>query len=370
MGSKRVYPAVLAALCACAALAGCGEDAPATPEQQPPPADPAIEAFVEDTWPAGVGGAVAVTDGDGVVHCRGAGTGGSCDTVYDIGSLTKGFTGAAVAALAMDGELSVEDRIGEYIDGVPPDKRAITIEDLLTHTSGLTPSLGDDYEPLGRDEMLERAMGSKLRSAPGEKHLYSNVGYSVLAAIVEEASGTGYEEYLAERLFERAGMNQTGYVLPDWDETRIATELDAEGRDRGTPLEHPWAADGPYWNLRGNGGLLSTPADMARWALALDGTEVLDAEAKEELFEPRVLEEPGGDSRYAYGWVISPTPLGRLAWHDGSNDLSYAVIGRFAEPRVTVFAISSDAYRADGESLPDRAQELVLGAAGRASGSG
>ncbi len=360
----------MAALCACAALAGCGEDAPAAPERQPQRADPAIEAFVEDRWPAGVGGAVAVTDGDGVVHCRGAGTGGSCDTVYDIGSLTKGFTGAAVMALAIDGELAVTDRIGEYIDGVPADKRAITIEDLLTHTSGLTPSLGDDYDPLGREEMLERTMASELRSPPGETHRYSNVGYSVLAAIVEEASGLGYEEYLAERLFEPAGMTQTGYALPEWDPGSIATEFDSEGTDRGTPLEHPWAADGPYWNLRGNGGLLSTPADMARWALALDGTEVLDAEAKEELFDPRVLEEPGGDSRYAYGWVISPTPLGRLAWHDGSNDRSYAVIGRFAEPGVSVIAISNDAYRADGESLPDHVQELVLGVAERASGDG
>ena len=81
----------------------------------------------------------------------------------------------------------------------------------------------------------------------------------------------GYEEFLAEQLFEPAGMTQTGYVLPEWDPEDVAVEYDAQGRPQGRPYDHPWAADGPFWNLRGNGGMLSSARDMYRWQLALAG---------------------------------------------------------------------------------------------------
>ena len=363
--SKRIYPVALAALCACTVAASCGEDVP--PRDESP--DPSFLSFAEETWPEDVDGAIAVTRGEDDFFCVGLGA-GSCDNIYDVGSVTKGFTGAAVAKLADEGALSLDDPIARHLNDVPGDKREITIEQLLTHTSGLPDSLGDDYEPLTREQMLREAMAVKLEARPGVRHRYSNLGYSVLAAIIEEASGMSYEEYLREALFEPAGMTQTGYVLPDWDEDAIAHEFDEGGRDHGTPLDHPWAEDGPYWNLRGNGGLLSTPGDMGRWLAALAGDEVLSEEAKTELFAPRVLESPNADSRYGFGWVTSPTPLGRLVWHDGSNDLSFAVIGRFLEPGVGVFAVSNNAYSRRGPGLPDRAQELALGIAERASDGG
>ncbi|MYU65761.1 serine hydrolase, partial [Streptomyces sp. SID69] len=83
--------------------------------------------------------------------------------------------------------LRVTDRIDRYLGPVPEDKRGITLHQLLTHTAGLPEGLGDDYEPVSRAEMLDEAMKARLRSVPGEEFHYSNVGYSLLAAVVEEA---------------------------------------------------------------------------------------------------------------------------------------------------------------------------------------
>jgi CubicO group peptidase (beta-lactamase class C family) len=209
--------------------------------------------------------------------------------------------------------------------------------------------LGGDYEPLSREQMLEGALESKLRSRPGDEHHYSNLGYSVLAAIIERASGVGYEQFLARHLFAPAGMTQTGYVLPHWSPDQVAVEYDAQGKPHGKPFDHPWADDGPYWNLRGNGGLLSSARDMFRWHLALQRNQVLDRHAKHKLFKPHVRERPGGNSHYGYGWVVSqPGRLGRVVWHNGGNGWSYGELTRLLSPGVMVFWVTNH-YKSKAE---------------------
>ena len=236
-----------------------------------------------------------------IVSCEGFGradhaarVAASCDTVYDIGSLTKQFTAAAVVKLEMLGRLDVHDTIERWLGPVPPDKAGITVQQLLTHTAGLVDSLGDDYERLTRRQLVTQALASPLRTAPGTAYHYSNLGYSLLAVIIERASGPGYEEFLDLHLFRPAGMTQTGYTLPRWRRSDVAVEYDARGVGQGRPFDHPWAASGPWWNLRGNGGLLSTTSDMARWHQALLDHRVLDRGAQRELFRPRVPERPIG----------------------------------------------------------------------------
>ena len=352
-------------------LASCASDDPAPEEPE------AVEVFRASDVPDGSSGSlVATVDGE-LVTCLGWGesdheTGAmaGCETVYDIGSVTKQFTAAAVVKLQMQGRLLVTDPIDRFFDGVPVDKRMITVRHLLTHTAGLLDALGDDYDPLTRQAMITEALASKLRTPPGARYHYSNVGHSLLAAIIEEASGRDYEEYLAQELFAPAGMTDTGYVLPDWDPADVAVEYDARDRPQGHPYEHPWAADGPYWNLRGNGGLLSTAHDMGRWLLALDGDRVLDEQAKEELFRPRVLEEPGGDTRYAYGWVVADTPFGTVNWHNGGNGWAYAELGRLPESGVGFFWVTNHYRSAAGgwnldtlqPSLTERVTERLVDA--------
>ena len=356
------------------ALTACGNGGqdPAAPATEPRRVDPSVEEFLDDTLPDGTSGTVVAARDGSIAHCRGFGlanraakVAARCDTAYDIMSMTKQFTAAAILKLEMMGKLRVTDPMSKFVGPVPDDKRAITVHHLLTHTSGLTDQLGGDYEALSREEMLDAALESELRSAPGTEYSYSNLGYSILAAIVEKASGTSYERFLASHLFEPAGMTQTGYVLPEWKPDQVAVEYDENGVPKGKPFDHPWAEDGPYWNLRGNGGMLSTARDMFRWHLALRGDEVLSKSAKDKLFKPHVPEEEGGDSYYGYGWVVSPTDEGRIVWHDGGNGWSLGIMARFPDQDAMVFWVSNHAYK-DGEwNLENLQKKLTLGIAKR-----
>lgn len=307
-----------------------------------------IDRFLDAALPAGASGTL-VAARDGEVYCRTFGfadrkrrTPTTCNTVYDVMSMTKQFTAAAILKLEMFGELDVTDPIGEYIGDVPADKQPITIHHLLTHTAGLPGAIGDDYERLTRRRLVARALGSELRSPPGSAYHYSNVGYSILAAIVDKLYLEGYEAFLSDHVFRPAGMTQTGYVLPEWKRSRVAVEYDARGRPQGRPFDHPWGIEGPSWNLRGNGGMLSTARDMIRWHRALEGDAILDDASKAKLFAPHVLEEPSGDTHYGYGWVIGDEPgLGRVAWHDGGNGWSYGLVARRLDERAMAFWVTN-----------------------------
>jgi CubicO group peptidase (beta-lactamase class C family) len=362
---------LLVAVFALSACANGGQD-PAAPATEPRRVDPSVEEFLDDTLPDGTSGTVvAARDGE-IAHCQGLGladreakVAAGCDTAYDIMSMTKQFTAAAILKLQMMGKLHVSDPMSKFVGPLPHDKRAITVHHLLTHTSGLTDQLGGDYEALSRKEMLDGALESELRSAPGTEYSYSNLAYSILAAIVEKASGTSYERFLARNLFEPAGMRHTGYVLPEWKPNQVAVEYDENGEPKRRPFDHPWAEDGPYWNLRGNGGMLSSAHDMFRWHVALRGEEILSESAKEKMFKPHVLEEEGGDSYYGYGWVVSPTEEGRIVWHDGGNGWSFGVIARFPDQDTMVFWVSNHAYKCGQWNLENLGQKLTLGIAER-----
>jgi CubicO group peptidase (beta-lactamase class C family) len=326
-----------------------------------------VADFVARTLPDGPGGTVIAARGDEITYCGGFGLAdrerriaATCDTVYDIMSITKQFTAAAILKLETMGKLRTTDPIGTYLGPVPADKREITLHHLLTHTSGLIEALGDDYDVLSRDDLLDKALASKPLSAPGSEFHYSNVGYSVLAAIIEKVAGLDYEHFLAKYLFAPAGMTSTGYVLPRWNPRQVTVEYDAQGDSQGRPYEHPWAADGPYWNLRGNGGMLSTARDLVRCHRALTGDTVLTARAKEKLFTPYAPMPDAGES-YAYGWIIHDTDTGPVAWHDGGNAWSFANIARSLNDGVMTFWVTNQTTQEGNWNVEDVAYDLTLG---------
>ncbi len=363
----RLFRSGLVGLLA-ASVVGCSG-----PDAEPPDVRDSSAPFVVAQWPAGASGTLVAARGEELVTCQGWGLAdrardieADCDTAYDVMSMTKQFTAAAILKLQQQDRLSVSDRIGAHLAGVPADKRRITVEQLLTHTSGLVDTLGGDYEPLDRPAFVAAALGSELKSPPGSTHLYSNVGYSLLAVIIEEASGMGFERYLADELFGPADMHDTGYVLPQWESDQLAVEYDRRGVAQGRPTDHPWAADGPYWNLRGNGGLISTARDLFRWHLALVGDTVLDADAKRQLFQARVREEPGGDAFASYGWVVLEAKGEQIAWHNGGNGWSYGEIARTPDGSAMVFWVTnqvrSDTYNleADGAEITEGVLRRLL----------
>lgn len=278
------------------------------------------------------------------------------DTIFDMGSLTKQFTGAVVLALQEDGLLNVEDTLSTYFNDVPTDKAGITIHQLLTHTAGFAEAIGEDYDPISREEFLSLVWSTSLTSQPGTTYEYSNVGYSIAAAIVERVAGASYESVLRDQLLDSAGMQWTGYVQPDWLQRTVASGYFEDpniAAELGLPasilaIELPWAEDGPYWHLRGNGGLLTTTDDLLKWHDFLASEEVLGPSSLEAYYG-RHADEGNGESFYGYGWVTEDTPVGPLLHHDGGNGFYYSLMLRFFDEDLVIITLSNEGNRASEE---------------------
>jgi CubicO group peptidase (beta-lactamase class C family) len=262
-------------------------------------------------------------------------------TVFTLGSVTKQFTATAVLLLNEDGRLKLTDSLPDFFRDVPEDKRSITVHDLLTHTSGLPDVLGGDWDLTAtRPWLIAHALSAKLVGAPGEAYRYSNLGYSMLAAIVEIVSSQGYETFLRQRLFVPAGMQHTGYVLPRFEPEQLVVGYD-EGVRWGTVLERPMLPDGPSWNLRGNGGMHTTIGDMVRWHHALGDTAIVPASVFRKL-TTRYVDEGDGDSFYGYGWSLNDGPDGKpFMGHDGGNGVFSADLRRSVDHHGFLLVFSS-----------------------------
>lgn len=264
-------------------------------------------------------------------------------TVYNIGSITKQFTAAAILRLEELGTLRVTDSIARYLPDVPVDKRDITLHHLLTHTAGLESDFSStDYEPTTRDQYVRRALTSRLRSTPGATHFYANSGYSLLAAIVEIVTGKEYEAALTDLVLRPAGMLETGYKAPHWAASRVAHGYQ-NGRDWGTIVDRIAEPGAPYWALRGNGGLATTLDDFSRWEQALTSNRVLTDSSRRKFMTGYVNEGPAGLSQYAYGWAVTTSSRGtRLVMHNGGNGVYVAEFNRFVDEGVTLFVTSTN----------------------------
>jgi hypothetical protein len=156
----------------------------------------------------------------------------------------------------------------------PADKRSITLAQLANHRAGFPIGLGGDFEPLSREQFLDAAFKRPLLFAPGEREQYSNTGYALLAAVIEKVTGGTYDEYLRDNILKPLGLANTGFLFPNFDPKRLAHGY-RDNQDQGTMMSKPHAVDGPYWNLRGNGGMLSTVDDMHAFYKALFETSTL-----------------------------------------------------------------------------------------------
>ncbi len=241
------------------------------------------------------------------------------ETVQTMGSITKQMTAAAILLLEQQGRLSTGDLISHYFDPVPADKAGITIHHLLTHQAGFPGALGRDAEAITAPEYIARAMEAPLEFPPGEGFNYSNTGYSLLGIIIGQVSGMSYEQFLNEELLAPAGLTQTGYILPGWQDEDLAIGY-LEGSDWGRVVDKNWLEDGPGWHLRANGGLHTTVDDMHRWVDVLRGKGPLNEE-QVERWTTGYVDEGMGDSHYAYGWAVHDTEIGMIIAHNGGNGI-------------------------------------------------
>jgi CubicO group peptidase (beta-lactamase class C family) len=261
-------------------------------------------------------------------------------TVFDIASITKQFTGAAILKLEEQGKLKVTDSITKFFKDVPADKQNITVHQLLTHTAGFEHEAVKPGEHPTRDEAVSKMLNSKLKLKPGEKYSYANMGYVLLAVIVEIASGMPYENYLYENLWKPAGMIKTGNVIPRFTQDEMARGYDVS--EKLSSLQGEWDKDGIHWSFRGAGGLLSTLEDFYLWHLALEGEKILSKESKLKYFTPHVPEDEG-TVHYGYGWAISQTACKtRLIGHNGGNNIFFANFRRYVDENVVILYFTNE----------------------------
>jgi len=326
-----------------------------------------IDRYMQKVEANGYAGSVLAARGEDIILAKGYGLADrenkvkeTADTVFSTGSITKQFTGAAILKLEMMGKLSVTDLMSKYIENVPADKKDITLHHLLTHSAGFKEALGDDYDPIGREDFVKLALGSGLLFKPGERYEYSNVGFSLLGIIVELVSGENYEDFLYTELLKPAGMERTGYLRPGFAKSELAVGY--RGGERwGTALDRPWRPEGPGWHLRANGGILSTVGDMHRWYLALKNDAVLSAAARQKYFAPHIKEYADGNSYYGYGWVNQKTGRGAtLIWHNGGNGIYNAFMGFELENDLVVI-VSSNIAGKISDTYADRIARVVSG---------
>jgi CubicO group peptidase (beta-lactamase class C family) len=241
----------------------------------------------------------------------------TAETRFEIGSLGKQFTAAAILELQRLGVLSVADRIGVHLDRVPPDKAEITIHHLLAHRAGLP------YQPTPGN-LLDTA----LQFPPGERYSYSNVGYMILGQIVSRAAGTTFEVFLRDHLFAPAGVpgiRFTGTPMP-------GAEL-ARGYVDGTRGNRPDQMT--VSSSRGAGGFTCTTGELYRWIKAIHDGPVLDADARARLFSPP-------RSTFAYGWQVLPTTRDtELIRHLGNYGGFNAELRYYPEERRAIVFLSN-----------------------------
>lgn len=243
------------------------------------------------------------------------------ETVVQIGSNTKDFTAVAILQLQSAGKLSMSDTLGKYFAIAPADKRGITIRQLMNHRAGFPLGIGGDFDAFSRAVLVDSAMRTQLLFPPGSRESYSNTGFSLLAAIIEQVTGTAYDVYVRDAITAPLGLRRTGFLLPKFQAKELAHGYLPKGTDAGTMLAKPHATDGPYWNLRGNGGMLSTTGEMHTFYKALfDGETLLTRAARGDRFAPN-------------------EPIG-LAGSDGVN---FFLFDRFPGMRTEIIIASTNA---------------------------
>jgi len=272
------------------------------------------------------------------------------DSVFEPGSVTKQFTAAAVLLLAQDGKLSLDDPIRKYFPELPDYAATITIRNLLNHTSGLRDwgNIADiegwprTTRALSNTNVLEIASRQKaLNYQPGAAYSYTNTGFNLLALLVGRVSGKSLAEFTHELIFVPLGMNSTQWR----DDFQRIVHNRAIAYSQGHGITHQLM---PFENAHGNGGLLTTVADLLRWnrnftEMKVGGPELIKA----QLQQARLND--GRTIAYAAGLVVS-TYKGLLEIsHSGATAGYRGWLARYPDQGLSVAVLCNTGSANAGE---------------------
>jgi D-alanyl-D-alanine carboxypeptidase len=338
---------------------------PASPSDLAAYADKALAAI----YPADQPGAAAIVIQDGkVVLRKGYGMANlelgvpmAPDMVFELGSVTKQFTAAAILLLQERGRLRVEDEITRYLPDFPTHGRTITIENLLTHTSGIPSYTGlpEWYSRIREDlkpaDVIALFKDKPLEFDPGERWVYDNSGYFLLGAIIEKVSGKSYERFVEEEIFQKLGMTHSRYGHPEEIVPRRASGYSKN--DQGfrnadfISMSQPYAA----------GSLMSTVDDLAIWDRALGGEALLKKASLDRMFTAYRLKS-GLSTHYGYGMGVFDFEGRRILQHGGDINGFTTDVTRVPEDHLFIAILSNN------DASDPRPDAVALRIAARAIG--
>ena len=260
-------------------------------------------------------------------------------SAFQLASVSKQFTAAAVLRLAEMRRLNLDDPVAKHLDGFISDQ--VTIRHLLNHTSGI-PDVYMDLAEEHRSELdkiltigdvvaLVKKYGESERP-PGDAMEYSNTNYVLLAGIVEAASGMSFEQFMHKELFEPLGMRDTRvWNLVSADRSAHQAGDFEQFNEDMSPLEVPWI-DG----VAGDGAVFCSLHDFVIWDKFWEGNQLIADTLLEQAVTPARLND-GTESNYGFGWVIA----GKRHWHNGSWLGARTLIVRYPENRFCLVVLDN-----------------------------
>jgi D-alanyl-D-alanine carboxypeptidase len=330
----------------------------------------AIDSLFAVTYPAGGPGAAVLVARDGRVLMRKAygmadvelGVPLRPEHVFRLGSITKQFTAVGVLMLVDEGKLSLDDEITKFFPDYPTQGRRITVEHLLTHTSGIRSFTGvPAWAPLKRTDLTPAQLIAVFRDqpmdfAPGTDWRYNNSGYFLLGAIIEKVSGQSYADFVRTRIFEPLGMRDTRVesqtaLIP----RRVHGYAMGEGRAVQNAdfisLTSPFSA----------GAVVSTVDDLFRWGQAVAAGRLLKPETWRRAFTAYRLAD-GRSSGYGYGWFVTELAGRPEVTHGGDIDGFSSDELWIPSAHLQMYVLSNvERSFANPGSLTTRIAERVLG---------
>lgn len=239
------------------------------------------------------------------------------DHVFRIGSITKQFTAVAILQLMEQGKLNLQDDITKFIPDYPTQGNTITIEHLLTHSSGIQPytSMKDFVGRMTLDvtpvEMIDHFKDQPMKFAPGTSQDYNNSGYFLLGHIIEKITGRPYAEYLEDNFFKPLGMSNSLYGSDTrLIQNRVGTYSKGDNGFENAPamsMTQPYAA----------GSIQSTVADLFKWHQAVHAYRLVKKETLDKAFTRYKLAD-GKETDYGYGWAFGYIQGSPTIEHGGS----------------------------------------------------